>query len=118
MPSEFTASWDELESDYYDCLETDAIPAVKEFVARLREAGFNETLRAGHSLWFLMLSRSIRHELNEDTSYVSFDFRRGKLLVKNNIKCSLEDKMIEFPEIRFNMRINYLLKELEGIPAV
>ncbi|AXT54676.1 hypothetical protein D1815_02495 [Aquimarina sp. AD1] len=99
IKGEFIESWNSIEefyisfSDSWKSKGEDAIRLIK----KMRKVGLDERLRAGQSLWFFILSRSRRHGLEENASYIEITFLGDdKMSIKSNFngkKTSLESKV-------------------------
>jgi len=77
IKGEFIESWNSIEKFYSEYFsdesktrEEDALRLIKE----MRDVQLDEKLRAGQSLWFFILSRSRRHGLEENVSYIEITF--------------------------------------------
>ncbi len=72
VEGEFLESWDRMERTY----EGSRFPKtlILPFIADLRRAGYDHKLRAGQSMWSLIVSRSRRARLRPDQALVSFQF--------------------------------------------
>jgi len=128
IEGEFILSWDRLEDRYREavrknpspealalladalrqaggdpaCLEPRIAPAAVAFLAALRQAGYDSSLRAGVSVWTCMLSRSRRHGLRADQPEIHFDFHGQSMDVSAWLgdEVKLNDVPIELtPEI-------------------
>jgi hypothetical protein len=80
VEGEFLTSWDDVVRFYEDVKQPLARDALA-FLARLRESGFDRTLRAGQSMFTLVVSRSRRHGLRHEQASIAFDFRPGQIAV-------------------------------------
>lgn len=80
VEGEFIESWDNVERVY----EGSRFPPrtlVLPFIAELRRAGYDRKLRAGQSLWSMIVSRSRRSRLRPEQPLVSFQFRDDSMEV-------------------------------------
>lgn len=80
VEGEFVESWDQTEHVY----EGSRFPPrtlILPFIAALRRAGFDRKLRAGQSIWSLVVSRSRRPRLRPEQPLVSFQFRENTMEV-------------------------------------
>jgi hypothetical protein len=64
IEGEFVLSWDAIEESYKG--RRPLGPKALRLLADMRRAGYDKVLRAGMSMWTLMLSRSRRHGLRND----------------------------------------------------
>lgn len=104
---EFLTSWDNIEKFYRDEKFPLAAP-VLAMIAEMRRVGYDHKLRAGHSLWSLVLSRSRRHGLRDGQPYIAFCFRPGATM-----EIYLPGRSnITLPEIKFTPEINTHLDQL------
>lgn len=83
VEGEFLESWNGLERAY------EAFPPraqILPFIAELRRAGYDRKLRAGQSIWSLVVSRSRRARLRPEQALVSFQFHEDtmELFSSNN----------------------------------
>lgn len=110
VEGEFILSWDNIEAFYRET-NIDQKSPILQLIAQMRERGFDRTLRAGQSLFTLLVSRSRRHGLRPDQPSVSFSF--------NFIKTAMEvrtpkGEKIGFERIEYNDTIDGLLRALEA----
>jgi hypothetical protein len=115
IEGEFIQSWDQVEA-FYDDPENRAGPQVKPLISAMRARGYDRTLRAGTSLWSLMLSRSRRHGLRPDQPYVSFWFRRDGMDVSERLGDENANRTVSYSEIRFMPEFDELLSRLQAVP--
>ena len=113
VEGDFITSWDGIEQ-FYNSLDHPARPAILEFVQDLRDADYDHTLRAGQSLWMLVLSRSRRHGLRPNQPRVGFDFRPDGMQVDAWIG---RHERLVVPQIRFTPGIDAVLKKLVEQPV-
>ena len=109
IEGEFIISWDDIER-FYKELKPEKEDEILKLIRQMRTKGFDRTLRAGQSLYTLILSRSRRHGLKENQNSVSFTF--------NYIKSAMEVSMrkgekLVFDKIEFTDAIDKLLRSLE-----
>jgi len=72
VEGEFLESWDRMERVYESSRFPKAL--ILPFIGELRKAGYDHKLRAGQSLWSLIVSRSRRARVRPDQPLVSFQF--------------------------------------------
>jgi hypothetical protein len=72
IEGEFLVSWDAIER-YYAAIHRPISPIALTFIATLRHAGFDHTLRAGQSMWTFIVSRARHHGMGQ-WPWISFDF--------------------------------------------
>ena len=65
------------------------------FIADLRRAGYDRQLRAGQSIWSLIVSRSRRPRLRPEQPLVSFQFRESSMEVYSSNEA--EERIFEIP---------------------
>jgi hypothetical protein len=106
---EFILSWDIIENFYCE-INLDNKNEILQLIKEMREKGFERTLRAGQSLYSLVLSRSRRHGLREDQNSISFSFDFIKSAME--VRTRKGDKF-EFDKIVYNDTIEKLLKTIE-----
>ncbi|MDQ3813656.1 MAG: hypothetical protein M3347_06860 [Armatimonadota bacterium] len=110
VEGEFIMSWDGIEQ-FYDDMRAANTARIKEFIAQMRERGYDKTLRAGQSLWTLIVSRSRRHGLRQDQPHIAFCFRNNGMDVYLDMD---RKEKLSLPHIQFTTRIDALLKQLEA----
>jgi hypothetical protein len=109
IEGEFILSWDNIE-DFYSEFELDKKNEILRLIKQIRAKGFEKTLRAGQSLYTLVLSRSRRHGLraNQDNISFSFNFIESAMEVRTR-----KGQKITFDKIEYNDTIENLLKTIE-----
>ena len=110
VEGEFIESWDRIEQFYRE-REFPPAAAVRAFVAEMRSRGYDRTLRAGQSLYNLMLSRSRRHGLRAGQPRIAFHFREQGMDVSVRM---VTERTISVPGIELNAEVDALLKQLEA----
>lgn len=108
VEGEFLASWDFVERFYREMGWPLAGP-VLGLIADIRRAGYGRVLRAGQSLWSLVVSRSRRHGLRPEQPYVAFDFRQDGMDVHARIGVTEKHS---FPALAFTPQVDALLRRL------
>jgi hypothetical protein len=108
VEGEFVASWDAIEQFYAPTNYPLATP-VLALITAIRRAGYDKTLRAGQSLWTLMVSRSRRHGLRKGQPHIAFEFHRGGMDVSVNMR---DREKHSFPGIEFTPQVDALLRRL------
>lgn len=110
IEGEFVLSWDHIEEFYSRqnsfILNTDDI---LEFIAQLREKGFDKTLRAGQSMRTFIVSRARRHGFM--TQYIAFDF------ITNGMKVTVKlhtEQSLSLSSIELTPEVDELIKQLEA----
>ena len=99
---EFIQSWNFIERFFLSQKNLESAQAYG-LVVKMREAGYDKTLRAGQSLMTLILSRSRRHGLQKGQSHIYFDFHNNII----NVRCSFSGEEVQ--EFKFPY---YASKEL------
>ena len=76
----FAQSWDWIEQFYRDDLLSEEtwrwLGAMPNLISALRQRGYDRTLRAGQSLFILVLSRSREHGLRDNQPFVAIELQR------------------------------------------
>jgi hypothetical protein len=113
--AEFILSWDSIEL-LNKMFNFPQIPHISEMIAKMREKEYDKRLRAGQSLYTLILSRSQEHGLRDGQPYIRFEFEGhnqddGLMDVYLNI-----DKEEKFSglKIEYTPQLDALLKQLEA----
>jgi hypothetical protein len=78
---EFAKSWDRMASFFGSGEVWPKRPDVVDFIAALRQVGYDRKLRAGQSLDTFVVSRSRRHGLQAEQPIVGFHIYEGKMEV-------------------------------------
>jgi hypothetical protein len=111
VEGEFVESWDRIEKFY---AEMNFPPAeeIRSLVKAMRAKGYDHKLRAGQSLYTLMLSRSRRHGLRQGQPHIAFQFRQGGMDV---ITGNFEGKSIEASQLRLTNHVAALLEQMARV---
>lgn len=109
IEGEFILSWDYIEN-FYQELELEKKIEILKLIKQMREQGFDKTLRAGQSLYTMILSRSRRHGLrdNQNSISFSFDYIKSRMEVRTR-----QGEKFEFSKIEYNDTIDKLLRSIE-----
>lgn len=109
VEGEFVMSWDKIE-EFYKNIDLEKRDDIFKLIATIREKGFDKTLRAGQSLYTMILSRSRRYGLENDKAYLRFSF----VYIKSAMQVSTwKGEVFQFDSIEYNDTIENLLKSLE-----
>ncbi len=108
IEGEFVESWDRIERFY---AEMNFPPAqeIRQLVSEMRRRGYDHTLRAGQSLYTLILSRSRRHGLREGQPHISFQFRKEGMDVLTETRGS---ETVSIPRIGLTREVEDRLNAL------
>lgn len=109
IEGEFILSWNNIEN-FYQELELEKRQEILKFIKQMRAHGFDKTLRAGQSLYKLILSRSRRHGLRNNQNSISFSF--DYIASRMEVRISQGEKF-EFSKIEYNDTIDKLLRTIE-----
>jgi hypothetical protein len=112
VEGEFIESWNQMEQVY----EGSRFPPrnlVLPFIAQLRGAGYDRKLRAGQSIWSLIVSRSRRPRLRPEQPLVSFQFRENSMEVFSSNEA--EERIFEIP-IGMSPTVERVLQRLIARP--
>jgi hypothetical protein len=110
IEGEFVKSWDSIER-FYDDMHFPFVPKVRNLIAEMRQKGYDKSLRAGQSLWSLIVSRSRRHGLRHDQPMIAFCFGNDGM----EVHASLDEQVtVKCQQIGFAPKIDALLKKLEA----
>lgn len=85
IEGEFVESWDRIEKFYAE-MSFPPAQEIRLLVAEMRRRGYDYTLRAGQSLYLLILSRSRRHGLRQGQPHIKFQFREEGMDVHTEIQ--------------------------------
>jgi hypothetical protein len=80
----------------------------------MRAKGYDQSLRAGQSMWTLMLSRSRRHGLNGHQPYIAFDFGAPEMEVRVALD-SAEPQHFSFAKAELTPEVEALLQQLAAM---
>jgi hypothetical protein len=113
LEGEFLMSWDEVE-EFYKEVNLPIRAGIMQLIKTMRQKGFDKTLRAGTSLYDLMLSRSRRHGLNQQQPYVRFSFQYIKSVMEVR---TWKKEVLTFDAVIYTDDIEKILKTLEQQPV-
>jgi hypothetical protein len=135
VEGEFLASWRFVEEFYQRGSEGwPLVSQVLRLISQLRDAGYDRTLRAGKSLFTLIVSRARRHGLKQRMPNEQYDpgkhdphivFRFGGLLFnpqvaegQMEVAAYLDDgeRITTYPSIGLTTELKRLLDKLQAIP--
>ena len=109
VEGEFIQSWDKVVGAYDRYLTSEDTPEILNLITQMREAGYDKKLRAGQSLFTLVLSRSRRHGLRHDQPRIVFAFSNNSM----DLAAYLDGGgSFHFPKIEFTPEVDLLLKRL------
>ena len=109
IEGEFVDSWENIEQ-FYKRSNLEKKAEILNLIRQMRTRGFDKTLRAGTSLYTLILSRSRRHGLKENQNSVSFDF----IYIKSAMEVSMQSgEKLVLDKIEYTDDIDRLLRSLE-----
>jgi hypothetical protein len=111
IEGEFLLSWDSIEWFYGEMVNVSFSSEVLEMIAQMRRKGYDRTLRAGQSLYSLIVSRSRRHGLRTDQPWIAFHFSDDIMDVHANLDA---ETRLSFPRIEFTPQVDALMKQLEA----
>jgi|GEM_PF-1063082 len=109
-------SWDTME-EFFDDSRFPLADQVLPFIRDMRSKGYERTLRAGQSLWSLVLSRSRSHGMRIDQPCVAFRFHKSGMTVSNGIEDRRNPVTMEHAEILLTAEVDALLRQLEARPV-
>lgn len=113
IDGEFILSWDAVEQFYREStleIKTDILALIKQ----IRIKGFDKTLRAGQSLYTLILSRSRRHGLQAGQPAVVLSFGTyGLHHLASAMEARFENTKLNFEKITYNEQLEQLLIRLQ-----
>jgi hypothetical protein len=112
VEGEFLESWNQMEGVY----ESSRFPPrmmVLPFIAELRRAGYDRTLRAGQSIWSMIVSRSRRPRVRPDQPVVSFQFHENTMEIY--MRDQTEERFRDLP-IAMSDTVERVLRSLTAQP--
>lgn len=112
LEGEFLRSWDEIEQ-FYKEVNLPIRAGIIQLIKTMRQKGFDKTLRAGTSLYDLLLSRSRRHGLKQEQPYVRFSFE----YIKSVMEVTWQKQVLSFDAVTYTHDIETILKTLEQLPV-
>jgi hypothetical protein len=112
IEGEFLQSWDKIE-EFYKREGWRGQRNAASFVAALRHAGYDHTLRAGQSMFTLMVSRSRRHGLRNSQPHIQFWFSDSWIKMASRIDSEQE---AQFQGPTLNPTIVGFLDRLAALP--
>lgn len=116
VEGEFIKSWDGME-EFYEDTRCPFSAEVKHFMCAMRDKGYDRTLRAGQSLWSLILSRSRRHGMRGDQPSVVFQFHENGMIVVDRLENHRKGAKSQSLQIALTPEIEALLERLESKPV-
>lgn len=108
ITGEFIESWDRVEI-FYKELEFHLRDEVLNFIKDIRAYGFDKSLRAGTSLYSLILSKSRRYGLRQDQNSIKFSFGDDGVYVNIDTQ-----KQMLYKGIKLSDEILQLIKHLNA----
>jgi hypothetical protein len=115
IEGEFIQSWEAMERFYHD-RRFPLADVVKAFMQSMRSRGYHKTLRAGQSLWSLILSRSRRHGLRDEQPCIQFWFHADGMVVINCLEDRRNGIRSVYAKIECTSEIEALLNQLAASP--
>jgi hypothetical protein len=112
IEGEFILSWDSTEEFYDERISIPQCPEILNMIAQMRERGYDRTLRAGHSMYTFIVSKSRRHRLEKGQPRLMFDFQDNAMDVIY-LEADSEEKF-SCPKIEYTSQINDLMRRLEA----
>jgi hypothetical protein len=109
LEGEFLKSWDRVE-EFFKEVNLPIQPDIMQLIKTMREKGFDKTLRAGTSLYDLLVSRSRRHGLKSEQPYVRFSFYYIKSIMEVQ---AWKEKALSYDAVTYTNDIETILKTLE-----
>lgn len=115
VEGEFLKSWDHMQQFYVNsqCPQESDIRAL---ISAMRMRGYDKTLRAGQSLWTLILSRSRRHGMRAGQPYIQFFFHDDGMNVVYSMVAEHDSAKISKEKIAFTQDLEALLEKLQSMP--
>jgi len=114
VEGEFINSWDQIEQ-FYDNDKFASSSRVSQFIAQLREEGYDQKLRAGQSLMTFILSRSRRHGLRSEQRRIRFEFSWNDDLMNATLQNGCEQSTLT-ARILLSGEIRGLLNQMVELP--
>ena len=112
IEGEFVLSWDSIEAFYRETARLPQSSAILNLIAQMREKGYDRTLRAGTSMYTLILSRARRHGWLT-TSILAFEFCKDGMDVYRELGGEAKPKLSS-PKIEYLPELEVLLEQLEA----
>jgi uncharacterized protein (TIGR02996 family) len=117
IEGEFIGSWGHVEQ-FYKMVQHPFALRVLNFIGQLRAAGYERTLRAGTSLFSLIVSRSRRYGLRPGQPYIAFSFGgarfTGGAIAPETMEVAVcfgdGERRASFAEIELSADLDALLK--------
>ncbi len=112
VEGEFLVSWDRIEQFYAGFPDHPRYPPARpiiDLIGTMRRAGYDRLLRAGTSLFDLVLSRSRRHGLRPDQPNVVFNFHKDGMDLYRHID---GEERFALPRIELSPQVEAVLERL------
>lgn len=114
ISGEFILSWDAIEQFYRQStleIKIDILSLIKQ----IRTKGFDKTLRAGQSLYTLILSRSRHHGLRAGQPAITISFESYNFSpLSSAMQVEFGDTKLNFDQIAYNEQIENILIHLQS----
>ena len=108
IEGEFVESWDNIERFYAE-MNFPLAEEIRQLVSEMRRCGYDHNLRAGQSMYTLIVSRSRRHGLRKGQPHISFQFRQEGMDVQTEIQGA---ETVSIPRIGLTKEIEDRLNRL------
>jgi hypothetical protein len=108
IEGEFLESWDGIERHFAH--EYGPGPRVLALIAAIRAAGYDRKLRAGQSMYTLIVSRSRRHGLRRGQPSVAFEFEGEGMQVY------VGEQRLSLSRVELDPRVEAILRDLAAQP--
>ncbi|HVE16237.1 MAG TPA: hypothetical protein VNB29_05845 [Chthoniobacterales bacterium] len=114
VEGEFICSWDWIEHFFqYELGNWNGSKQMLQLLSQLRKAGYDRSLRAGQSMYTLMLSRSRRHGLRQGQPRIAIDLRKKGIMGTARFA---QEERFDTNEVSLTPELHQLLKRLVAEP--
>lgn len=111
IAGEFIVSWEEVEEFYLKHWRVDGLEQILALIRKIRSMGFERNLRAGTSMYTLMLYRSRRYRPKQP--YIAFNFTNSSEM---QVTKSFDESEVSIMPLEFSKKLHTLLSKFCGYP--
>ncbi len=110
IKGEFIESWNETEETHFNPIEYPSDKEAIKLIKEMRAKGLNNSLRIGTRLSWLILSRTRRHIIDDNTPHVGIYFLgNNRMKIYSNLNDENNEQEIE---VKYGEHLEKLVKEL------
>ncbi|WP_442267393.1 hypothetical protein ACSIGC_06880 [Tenacibaculum sp. ZS6-P6] len=111
IKGEFIESWNDTQETHFNPIKYPSDKEAIKLINEMREKGLNESLRIGTRLSWLILSRTRRHIINDNTPHIGIFFLGNNRMKIYSSNLNDENNEQEV-DVNYGVHLEKLLKEL------